>query len=177
MIDQLDKAIKVLPKYLGGSLVWDSLVINKRKPHTYRAFMFPKDEGLEGTRICLHRFEPCDESDAFLHPHPWPSAMVVLRGEYRMKIGASPDSKSSPVIVLDEILAKGSKYSMTSPLGWHAVQPLTTCYSIMINGQPWDGSVAHEKAPTTKGKDLAKMTVDELGDHIRAFDLLIGDLL
>ena len=58
---------------------------------------------------------------------------------------------------------------MMSPLGGHSVQPITQCWSIMINGKPWDKKVAHQNAPTTKGKDLEKMSNKHLGDHLTQF--------
>ncbi|MBM82245.1 MAG: hypothetical protein CMJ78_16895 [Planctomycetaceae bacterium] len=57
---------------------WGSIVINKRKPHTYRAFL-EHDEH----RICLHRFDACEPEDSFPHPHPWASSMLILSGELR----------------------------------------------------------------------------------------------
>lgn len=179
MIEQLKKAIEIIPHLLSTPEVWQSLIINRRKPHTYRAFLFPEKFSsapeLDGTRICLHRFEPCEEKDAFLHPHPWPSAMLILSGRYRMRIGASETNQigNKPIIVLDEILSAGCVYSMTEPRGWHAVQPLTTCYSIMINGQPWAPSDVHGDAPTTKGKDLEKMDHEKLLSHLDMFKILL----
>ena len=61
---------------------WDSLIVNRRKPHTYRAFTFDGD-----LRICLHRFEPCEASEAFMHPHPWPGAFLVLDGQGGLRPG------------------------------------------------------------------------------------------
>jgi len=54
---------------------WGSLVINRRKPHTYRVF-----RQFGEYRVCLHRFESCSEEEAFPHPHPWPGAFLLLKG-------------------------------------------------------------------------------------------------
>lgn len=174
MFSILRKAIDIARVAVADPTDWETLVINRREPHTYRAFIYPKE--LPGYRICLHRFDPCGESAAFLHPHPWPSAMKIFEGDYRMRIGASADLKkeTKPVIVLDEILAGGSVYAMTEPLGWHSVQPLTTCWSLMVNGQPWGTDVAHAAAPTTKGKDLDKMTPVQLDAHMDKFNTLLS---
>lgn len=163
MYKELDQVLKELPELTKDITKWGSLIINRRRPHTYRAFRV-LDSGI---RVCLHRFEPCTEEEAFLHPHPWPSAMFILQGAYRMKVGFSPDLKSEPQIILDTVFAAGSCYAMTNPLGWHSVQPLETCLSVMVNGAPWDAQTAHAKAPTTKGKDLDKMTPEDLEKHIR----------
>lgn len=159
---------------------WDSLVINRRKPHTYRAFCYPKGD-LEGIRICLHRFEPCSDNEAFLHPHPWPSAMRVLKGEYRMRVGFSPWRERptvvvEPTMVMDTILAAGSSYVMEEPMAWHSVQPITTCWSVMVNGAPW-GDKAHPAAPTTKGKDLEKMSPDDLDNHLRTVQVMLSQAM
>ena len=54
---------------------WDSLIINRRKPYTYRVFT------MIGTlRVCLHRFDECSNTESFIHPHAWPAAFTVLRG-------------------------------------------------------------------------------------------------
>ena len=176
MTQKLSDALTLVPSRLDDRTCWDSLLINRRKPHTYRAFMLPEFGPLEGYRICLHRFDPCEESDAFLHPHPWPSAMLVLEGHYRMKIGASAslERDSKPIIVLDEILSAGSSYCMDEPRAWHSVQPLTTCWSLMVNGKPWD---AHAAAPTTKGKNLDKLNCEQLKEHLSKFKELLGNLL
>ena len=83
---------------------WESIVINKRKPHTYRAFIQHGD-----SRICLHRFEPCDSEDSFAHPHPWPSAMLILFGTYDMAVSRTQDLRSGdPSPVIDLTLSAGS---------------------------------------------------------------------
>jgi len=70
---------------------WDSLIVNRREPHTYRAFMYVGED-----RICLHRFASCNGSDVFRHPHPWPSRIWVLDGIYRMWMGSSPSLAEEP---------------------------------------------------------------------------------
>ena len=103
--------------------------------------------------------------------------MLVLRGHYKMRIGGTSDLKSPPPETAAEVvLAAGSKYSMMNPLGWHSVQPLTTCWSVMVNGAPW-GAQAHEAAPTTKGKDLEKMSITDLDKHLGMFDMLLDQYL
>ncbi|WP_394999724.1 type II secretion system protein [Acinetobacter sp.] len=148
---------------------WDSLVINRRKPYTYRAFH-------QGTmyRICLHRFEECDEHEAFYHPHPWPGAFKILKGSYKMQIGYSKDRFSKPDEVTTIILNEGSSYEMLNPLTWHRIIPLgKECYTVMVNDAPWSPDVAHTDVRTTKGKDLAKMSTYELNEHFNAFRELL----
>jgi len=154
---------------LGDSDKWDSLIVNKRKPHTYRAFIFDGK-----TRICLHRFERCTTEESFYHPHPWESEILILRGRYRQAIGFTPNREDrNPQTIMDMILSAGSFYTMTNPLGWHKVTPITTCYSLMVNFESWDDQ--HSNAPRTKGKDLDKFTEDELQSHLHLFSELLEE--
>jgi hypothetical protein len=172
MLTILTDILKILPDKLDDLSLWDSLIINRRKPFTYRAFFIFEDGAYKNIRVCLHRFDPCDESDAFFHPHPWPSAMKVLAGSYKMKLGYSQTLTSKPEFMMEEVLAAGSTYSMTEPKCWHSVQPLSDCFSVMINGQPW-GEQAYEFAPTTRGKDLNKMSPNDLKSHLDIFKILL----
>ena len=159
---KIREAVEIALDRLDDLSQWDSLVINRREPFTYRAFTFVGDD-----RICLHKFDPCSEDNAFMHPHPWPSEMMVLSGVYEMWVGHSKDLHSKPDSVIDVTLSAGSIYKMHNELSWHSVRPLTTAYSIMINGLPWKDK--HSKAPTTKGKDLDKFTQEELRSHLDDF--------
>lgn len=147
---------------------WETLVINRRKPYTDRAWTM-----FAGLRICLHRFEECSMQEAFFHPHPWPGAFMVLEGTYRMKVGYAKDLHSEPEKSMTLVLPKGSVYAMTDPLIWHSVQPLETCYSIMVNSDPW-GSLQHDRASTTKGEDLGRMTDEQLTEHLNKFKELLN---
>ena len=169
LLRELVEVYGCLDDYLSDFSRWDSLIVNRRKPHTYRAFTLRPN----GTRICLHRFEPCEQEEAFAHPHPWPAACKVLKGVYRMRIGFSEHGWTKPDGWMTTDLSEGSTYAMTDEWAFHSVQPLTTCYSLMINHKPFD--CPHELAPTTKGKDLDKMTEQQLWDHLGDFkDIIQG---
>lgn len=147
---------------------WGSIVINKRKPHTYRAFLQHDD-----TRICLHRFEACEVEDSFAHPHPWPSSMLILAGEYDMVVAHTPDLTSGePSPVIHVTLNAGSIYHMNDRHTWHQVIPRTQCYSLMVNGPRWDAP--HRRAPSTSGKGLDPMPDDTLANHLAKCRELIG---
>lgn len=147
---------------------WGSIVINKRKPHTYRAFI-QQDE----TRICLHRFDACEPEDSFAHPHPWASSMLILSGEYDMVVGHTPDLTSAePSPVIRVTLSAGSIYHMNDRHTWHQVIPRTQCYSLMVNGPRWNNP--HGRAPSTSGKGLDPMPEDVLADHLEKCRELIG---
>lgn len=147
--------------------MWDSLVINRRKPHTYRVFRQFGDY-----RVCLHRFEPCEESDAFPHPHPWPGAFLLLQGEYVHTIGGSADLESEPEYYIREVVRPYSMYEIINPHTWHKVQPLQTTYTLMMNGEPWE--TQHNETRTTKGKDLLSMNEGSLWQHLNEFERLLG---
>ena len=169
--------IKTLQDYLPNILqrvrealvhpnLWDSLVINRRKPHTYRVF-----QQIGDYRVCLHRFEPCEEADAFPHPHPWPGAFLLLEGEYVHTVGGSADLHSDPEYYIREIVRPYSMYEIINPLTWHMVQPLKTTYTVMINGAPW--KTTHDKTRTTKGKALESMSEALLLEHLAKFEVLL----
>lgn len=172
MLDRLQSLISdgTILNLLNDRANWDSLIVNRRKPYTYRVFTH-----LDDHRICLHKFDPCDTHESFYHPHPWPGAFAILEGKYKMKVGRSSDRTRPPKDVITTIMTKGSIYEIVEPLTWHSVIPLETSYTIMLNGQPWDKYTAHESVVTTKGKDLDKMPEEELLVHLEKFKSLITE--
>lgn len=169
MLEILNQVLKDLPTYMQDVGNWDSLVINRRKPYTYRAFY-----KIGELRICLHRFEVCDEHEAFPHPHPWPAAFKILKGSYKMGLARSENRESPPLPVATTIMTAGSSYEIVDPMTWHTIQPIQECYTVMVNGLPWDKEVTHKEVRTTKGKDLQSMSAQELADHFAVFNGLLG---
>lgn len=174
MLIALSAARFALPDLMKDRTRWSSLIVNRRKPWTYRAFTNFEYNGHD-LRVCLHRFATCEEHESFLHPHPWPGAFVLLSGRYVMNVGLSVDRFSRPATALKVILGPGSRYAITNPLTWHSVTPLEECWTIMVNGKPWDiQTVAHTEIRTTKGKDLDAMSDEDLSSHFNAFRSLIS---
>lgn len=173
MLDTLELAVQELPTLLRDRSKWDSLIVNRRKPWTYRVY----SELSNGMRVCLHRFEICHTHEAFPHPHPWPGAFMILEGSYKMKIGYSVDRESPMLDVMTTVMGRWSKYEIINPLAWHAVIPLETTYTIMVNDKPWTPDVAHKEVRTTKGKDLDKMPEHELAQHLSHFECLVNQYL
>lgn len=170
MLSALDAVLRSLPALLNAPAGWDSLIVNRRKPTTYRVFRHLGD----GVRVSLHKFDPCDRREAYPHPHPWPGAFALLEGSYRMWVGFTPDLASrEPVTVTETVLTAGSRYEITEPRTWHSVTPLEECWTVMVNGAPWK-TLAHAAAPTTTGKDLDKMPPDELAAHLEKFRELLA---
>ena len=85
MLDKLFESLIMLPDLLENRDAWDSLIVNRRKPYTYRVFTTLPN----GLRLCLHKFDPCHTHEAFSHPHPWAGAFAVLQGKYKMTVGYS----------------------------------------------------------------------------------------
>lgn len=152
---------------------WDSLVINRRKPTTYRIF-----QQFGQYRVCLHCFHPCDKDEAFRHPHPWPGAFYILKGGYDMELWRSTDrDDTNPTKITSMHLAAGSKYEITDPLLWHSVVPTTTTYTIMVNDQPWQPNIQHSSVRTTAGKDLKQMTQTQLDTYLTRFKNLRSKMI
>ncbi|VTR95365.1 Uncharacterized protein OS=endosymbiont of Acanthamoeba sp. UWC8 GN=I862_04430 PE=4 SV=1 [Gemmata massiliana] len=168
MLSALADVLESLPALLDDPTAWDSLIVNRRKPTTYRVFRYLPD----GLRISLHKFDPCATHEA--HPHPWPGAFALLEGSYRMWVGFTPDLESrEPITVTETVLTAGSRYEIIEPRTWHSVTPLKECWTVMVNGLPWKER-AHVRAPTTFGKDLEKMPRDELTAHLAKFRSLLA---
>jgi hypothetical protein len=174
MLDRLNDALELLPSILDNREAWDSLIVNRRKPYTYRVFTTLPN----GLRLCLHKFDPCHTHEAFSHPHPWPGAFIILRGSYKMNVGYSCMGRTDnhPAEVISLILNKHSAYEIIDPNTWHSVIPLETTYTVMVNDVPWNQETqAHTAVRTTKGKDLDKMPEDELFNHLELFKQLVEE--
>jgi hypothetical protein len=174
MLGKLHEALALLPSILANREAWDSLIVNRRKPYTYRVFTTLPN----GLRLCLHKFDPCHTHEAFAHPHPWPGAFVILQGKYKMNVGYSCGGRqdSAPAEVTTLILNRHSSYEIINPLTWHSVIPLEPTYTVMVNDSPWDTeTVAHKDVRTTKGKDLDKMPEPELLEHLSIFQRLVEE--
>lgn len=169
MIDQLNEVIKsILPTLFDDPKHWQSLIIDRRKPITHRVFTLLGDQ-----RLCLHKFEQfdTDSEEGFFHPHPWRGAFRIVEGAYRMEVGHTPDRiQDKPELLYTTELTAGSSYEILHPLVWHRVIPITpVVYTIMLNDLPWTPEEAHTQVRTTKGKDLKKMSDDQLREHLDFF--------
>ncbi len=150
---------------------WESLVIDRRKPHTTRAFrMFGEN------RVCLHVFEPCEAKECFSHPHPWPGAFLMLKGEYIHHVGCTNYLTDKNVKwIARELVRPDTFYEITSPFTWHGVHPLKTSFTIMLNGPEFENK--HEETRTTKGKDLKSLDFHSLLHHLTSFEVLLTSYL
>src|SRR5262245_32103375 len=95
MLDVLEAFEKELPRLLADEGAWQSLYVDSHPPVVERLWR-PWRAG----RAYLHRIHPCGPGEALFHPHPWPSAMRVLEGEYEMAIGYGSGVVPPPVAAL-----------------------------------------------------------------------------
>ena len=133
MLDLLAAVEKELPGMLLDETIWNGLFIDYHPPTVERLWT-----AWHACRVSLHRIHPCAPGKALFHPHPWPSAMRILAGEYEMAVGYGKGEAVPPIAAL--MIASGDfRYEMTDPDAWHYVRPLGgTSLSVMVTGKPWD---------------------------------------
>jgi hypothetical protein len=128
----LATAEEELPKLLRDGQMWNSMYVEYHKPYVERLWR-PLREG----RVYLHKVHTCGAEEALFHPHPWPSAMKILRGGYEMGMGHGSGNVAPPISVTVQLEA-GSIYEMAHPDGWHYVRPIGEAnFSVMVSGMPW----------------------------------------
>lgn len=155
MLARLLTVEAALPALIADVDGWKSLDINYHPPRVERLY-----RDLDGVRVSLHRVWPCAPEAALIHPHPWPSAMRLIAGRYRMWIGYGAGLETPPLAALVE-LAAGSRYVMEDPDQWHAVMPIDgPTLSVMVTGQPWERAMPVR--PTTPLTPLAPSVVTAL---------------
>ena len=154
MLDVLFQVEQALPQLLCDESAWQSLLVDYHPPSVERLWT-----SWQGYRVYLHRIHPCEHGEALFHPHPWPSAMRVLDGEYEMAIGFGAGTKTPPVAAL--LIARGDfRYEMTHPDSWHYVRPLgRPTLSLMVTGKPWERESPRSDKPLRRleGSQVAKL--------------------
>jgi len=125
MIGVLEEVEKELPDLL-DRYDWESLNVDYFPPKVWRVWRQHGD-----FRICLHKIFPTDKVVLY-HPHKWPSAMRVLKGQYEMNLGYKWDIELDPHHAGKLILAAGSAYEMNLPHQWHSVRPVNCEYALTL---------------------------------------------
>lgn len=112
--------------------IWKSVDVTYHLPHVERLWC-----QLGNYRLFLHFIHPCKKGESLFHPHPWPSAIHVIEGEYEMGIGFGEGLEEPEVF--STVISQGSMYyEMPHRDGWHYVRPTTSvCSSVTLIGQPW----------------------------------------
>lgn len=135
MLKYLTEAKKALPELLMNRELWNGIHIDYEHPHVDRLWT----DFLDGTRLNLHKIYPCEPRQAFMHPHPWPSAMEIVEERYLMLVGNDTDSSGGSLEAATLILTPGSCYEMIDPNAYHSVRPLEKpVLSVMVTGAPYD---------------------------------------
>jgi hypothetical protein len=149
MLSILERIEKdVLPGLLADPTLWMSVFVDYHPPFVERLWTAVSVDDLP-YRIYLHRILPAELSTCLFHPHPWPSAMRILSGQYKMITGYGPGNVAPPASEPVSMTA-GSSYEMVDPDDWHAVSPQgAPAYSLMVTGEPW----GRESPKSTKSLD------------------------
>jgi hypothetical protein len=144
MLDVLDRVERELPALLADGDAWAGLFIDYHPPTVERLWRQWGEY-----RVSLHRIHPCAAHEALFHPHPWPSAMRVLSGEYEMAVGYGTGDEAPPVAA--RLVASGDlRYEMTDPDAWHYVRPIGgPSWSVMVTGKPWSRPAPRADKPLT----------------------------
>jgi hypothetical protein len=158
MLDILFQVEQALPQLLEDESDWQSLLVDYHPPTVERLWT-----AWQGYRVYLHRIHPCEREQALFHPHPWPSVMRVLDGEYEMAVGFGAGTQTPPVAAL--MVARGDfRYEMTHPDSWHYVRPLgRPTLSLMVTGKPWDRQAPRSTTP------LRRLQPDQVAELLRSF--------
>lgn len=156
MLEVLAQAEKSLPKLLRDPDGWNDIDVDYHPPRVERLWR-PFGE----SRIYLHRIHPCEANEALFHPHPWPSAMLVISGNYEMAMGYGVEE---PPMMAEIAMVPGSRYAMIHPDAWHYVRPIDkVAYSLMVSGQPWQ-----RKAPKSD-QPLQSLTPEAKNEILEVF--------
>lgn len=132
MSQALRKVERALPALLQDDAGWKDVDVDYHPPRVERLW-----RDWEDWRIYLHRLHPCDPAQSLFHPHPWPSAMLLLSGEYEMGIGYG-EGDVQPPISKRRVMKPGSRYAMDDINDWHYVAPIgEPVMSLMVTGKPW----------------------------------------
>jgi hypothetical protein len=112
--------------------IWNSVDVTYHPPHVERLWC-----QLGKYRLFLHFIHPCKPGEPLFHPHPWPSVIHVIEGEYEMGMGFGEGLEEPEIF--STIVSQGSMYyDMPHRDGWHYVRPTTSvCSSVMLIGEPW----------------------------------------
>ncbi len=161
MLAELKRLKREISKLIGNpETVWHTLEVLYEPPRVERVWT-----QIGENRLFLHRIHPCDQG--YYHPHPWPSAVMILSGEQIMTVGSGEPEGPPPPVTTTLHLTAGSSYEMLDPRGWHAVMPQRgPSLSLMLTGRPWS---TDERPHPLKAanRPLAKVVADGLLQEIR----------
>ena len=161
MLDTLHAVERDLPQLLTSAAGWNSLRIDYHPPFVDRVW---RDWG--EYRISLHCISPCEPDASLFHPHPWPSAMRILEGQYEMTVSYGQGDTAPPVAA--KLIASGPmEYEMVDENAWHAVRPIGgVAWTLMVTGKPWSRSAPRSERPL---HPLAAERIEEILARFRGY--------
>ena len=106
-----------------------------------------KEQQYQDARINLHKIYPSNKKP-FLHSHPWPFSMIILKGVYEMGL---VDNRDEKMLISKCVFGQGAIYEMKNKHAAHYVKPLNKkpVYNIMISALPQDRSEQSKKISDT----------------------------
>jgi hypothetical protein len=133
------RARQALPDLLKEDIsTWKSMYITYEYPHVQRLWKTFENDA----RVYLHIIESIPEKvrksgvRPLFHPHPWPSAVMLMNGAYRMSMRNLWTTDDE---IKRTILTEGSSYEMNHPADMHSVDPIDfEVMSLMVTGKPYD---------------------------------------
>lgn len=162
MIDKLKQIedIKIL-SLLNDASIWESKLIDYTFPIVERLWC-----QIGNYRLCLHFIHKCSREESFLHPHPWPSAVHVIDGEYEMGLGFGEGIEEPEVF--STIISSGDMYyDMSNRDAWHYVRPtIGPCASVMLTGEPWDREMPNSNC-SKQYKKISDIRIYTMLDYFR----------
>eukprot|EP00808_Paulinella_micropora_P016115 g63865.t1 len=170
MLKALSKANAVLPKLLREHpSTWQSLDVLYHPPRVERVWRQWGDY-----RLCLHIIHSCTNQEALFHPHPWPSAMRILQGQYSMSVGYGAGTQP-PAQTQTKVHRAGQQYAMEDPDEWHSVWPDDQVATVMLSGKPWQRAMPEYPTPG-KNVTLSSERKDEILKLFQSFYPLDSEL-
>jgi hypothetical protein len=141
---------------------WDSLLINKRDPITYR-LSIQRDK-----RYCLHYMKSGISKP---HPHKYNVRVKILAGRYKHHLFYDDGVNLNKIS--HENLHQGSSYEIRYPNVYHQieVEPLAASYSVMIND--YDFSVPNRGCISTQNNQLGPIPEKEKLELIEEFKRIL----
>jgi len=160
MLKQLHSVEDILALHLRSDVNFQSMYIDYHPPVVERIWF-----QLGIYRVYLHKIHKCNSSiEALFHPHPWKSAIRIIKGSYETGIGHSATNEI-PVIDWKGILAPGSCYEMVEQDAWHYVNPVSSpVYSLMITGEKFE-----RKMPVEPDRKFQPLNPEQFNDIMNTF--------
>lgn len=143
--------------------------VRYQKPYVDRIY-YRDTEGF----IFFHKISSCEKRFAYVHPHPWPSHVKILKGSYTTGFfhfpvfGKLEEFQYIEPIVTCKLLS-GSEYEMLSKTDSHFVWPHETVYSVMIVGPRFANQVVNPDKPDLQ----IQMTNEEMINLSNEFEELL----